>query len=527
MTLTYNGGANPPVKVGSYPVMAIVDDANYAGQTSGTLIITSPSTTVTVGNLSHTYDGTPKSVSVATAPPGLNVTVTYNGNATPPVNADSYQVVATVNDPNYSGQAIDTMVISKAPATVALSNLSQTYNGTPRTANASTSPGGLNVALTYDGVASPPANVGDYQVVATIIDANYNGQTTGTLVIRSGNQPPTISVIPNQQTHENTMAGPIPFAISDDRTDAASLTLDVVSSDTTLIPPDRITIGGSDAQRSLTILPGDDKFGTAQITVRVTDADGAANETSFNLTVRLPSLSIADVVVMERDDGDADACILVTLSAPSRREVSVSFSTADDTAKDGADYRHADGTLVFKPQSGTFPADPGVSAMLVTSPEITRVGNNVLVTWPRLLDRAVLEQRPDLDCSSDWERVHEQPVQTATDFRLMHDGAAAQRFYRILPDANFRPAEVSKRITVKITGDRIFELDKHFFIDLFNPDNAEIEKGRAICTIVDQDPPRWPSAAWATSGSSPGRALLRNTCCCSGLSWARRATGLR
>jgi hypothetical protein len=50
-----------------------------------------------------------------TIPPGLEVTITYNGSGLYPVAVGSYAVVATVYDPVYVGSATGTMVISPAP----------------------------------------------------------------------------------------------------------------------------------------------------------------------------------------------------------------------------------------------------------------------------------------------------------------------------------------------------------------------------------------------------------------------------
>jgi hypothetical protein len=222
---------------------------------------------VTLGNLAQTFDGTPKSAAVTTSPAGLPVVVTYDGSATPPINAGIYAVVATVNDPDFTGQAngnlviskanqqiifdslpartfgdadfsigatsssnlavsfsasgdctlsgaqvhltragtctIDatqpgdanhnaatpvsrTFTISKATATITLESLSQIFDGTPKSANATTNPAGLSVTLTYSQSGLPiaaPTNAGSYDVIASVTDANYKGGTSGTLVI--------------------------------------------------------------------------------------------------------------------------------------------------------------------------------------------------------------------------------------------------------------------------------------------------------------------------------------------------------
>ena len=189
VTYTDSSGTSsttPPTNAGSYGVVATVTDPGYSGSVNGTLVITAGVANVSFGSLSATYDGTPKVVTAATSPGGLSVVVTYNGVTTPPTNAGSYNVIATVNDPNYVGTSGETFVIAKAAANVALGNLNATYNGSPQavTAAATTpSGGGLAVAVTYNGNSTVPTNAGSYTVVATVNDANYAGSATGTFTI--------------------------------------------------------------------------------------------------------------------------------------------------------------------------------------------------------------------------------------------------------------------------------------------------------------------------------------------------------
>jgi hypothetical protein len=183
VVLTYGGSFNIPVNAGTYAVLATVDDPNFFGTASGTFTILKAPATVTLGSLSKTYNGSAQGASATTNPAGLAVTFTYDGSATAPTNAGSYTVVGTINDPNYAGSAIDTLVIAKAPATVTLGGLSKTYNGSAQGASATTNPAGLAVTFTYDGSTTAPTPAGSYSVVGTINDTNYQGSTTGTLVI--------------------------------------------------------------------------------------------------------------------------------------------------------------------------------------------------------------------------------------------------------------------------------------------------------------------------------------------------------
>ena len=83
-------------------------------------------------------------------------------------------------------------MVGRPFATVTLSNLNQTYDGTAKSVTATTVPAGLTVALTYDGSSTPPVNAGTYRVVGNVVDANYYGSATNTLVIiNSINTQPT------------------------------------------------------------------------------------------------------------------------------------------------------------------------------------------------------------------------------------------------------------------------------------------------------------------------------------------------
>ncbi|MBI5576031.1 MAG: right-handed parallel beta-helix repeat-containing protein [Deltaproteobacteria bacterium] len=73
------------------------------GVGNGVLIVNPWPATITLSNLTRNYDGTPKQATVTTNPPGIAVSVTYDGSASPPINPGSYAVVASLADPNYAG----------------------------------------------------------------------------------------------------------------------------------------------------------------------------------------------------------------------------------------------------------------------------------------------------------------------------------------------------------------------------------------------------------------------------------------
>jgi sugar lactone lactonase YvrE len=183
VNFTYNGSSTAPTAAGSYPVVGTISDPNYTGTATGTLVISKIAAKVTLGNLAQSYSGSPLSATATTSPAGLTVNFTYNGSSTAPTAAGSYSVVGAISDPNYTGTATGTLVISKIAATVTLGSLAQSYSGSPLSATATTSPAGLTVNLTYNGSSTAPTAAGSYSVVGAISDANYTGTATGTLVI--------------------------------------------------------------------------------------------------------------------------------------------------------------------------------------------------------------------------------------------------------------------------------------------------------------------------------------------------------
>jgi hypothetical protein len=97
---------------------------------------------VTLSNLTQTYNGKSKTVTVTTVPAGLNVLVTYAGSTTPPINVGNYTVSAIVNDPVETGSASGTLRINKGNQTITIAPLpAKTYGDLPFTVTASANSG--------------------------------------------------------------------------------------------------------------------------------------------------------------------------------------------------------------------------------------------------------------------------------------------------------------------------------------------------------------------------------------------------
>ncbi len=123
-------------------------------------------------------------------------------------------------------------------------------------------------------------------------DFNASGADDGlaiddfTLVAQtaSANTAPTISTIADQSTPFQTSIAAIPFTIGDAETPAASLVVTAASSNTALIPLTGIILGGTGANRTVSITPASGQSGTSTITLTVSDGALTSIET-FVVTV--------------------------------------------------------------------------------------------------------------------------------------------------------------------------------------------------------------------------------------------------
>ncbi len=122
---------------------------------------------------------------VVTGVGGLNqsLSVTYSSNTNAGTAGASAVFAGDKDHTGSSGSA--SFTITKAPASVSLSNLVQAYDGGPKSVTAVASPLYCGpVGVTYNGSATAPSAVGSYAVVASVGNANCTGPNAGgTLIV--------------------------------------------------------------------------------------------------------------------------------------------------------------------------------------------------------------------------------------------------------------------------------------------------------------------------------------------------------
>lgn len=92
------------------PFVLSASSGSFTGTSS--ITVTPASATVTLGNLTQEFDGSPRLVTTTTDPAGLSVAITYDGSTTPPVAPGTYAIEANITSPNYQGSSSGQLTVT-------------------------------------------------------------------------------------------------------------------------------------------------------------------------------------------------------------------------------------------------------------------------------------------------------------------------------------------------------------------------------------------------------------------------------
>ena len=142
------------------------------------------------------------------------------------------------------------------------------------------------------------------------------------------NAGPTISPIANQTIREDSSTAVISFTVGDPTIPAGSLLVTATSSNSVLVPNARIVIAGTGANRTVKVTPAENQWGTATISIQVSNGSASATKT-FVVTVTavndLPAVAGFDTVVSYTEN-----------SAPVLLDSNATVTDVDDSFSAGA-----------------------------------------------------------------------------------------------------------------------------------------------------------------------------------------------
>jgi uncharacterized repeat protein (TIGR03806 family) len=317
-------------------------------------------------------------------------------------------------------------------------------------------------------VAITPAADQHGSAVITLVVTDTDGSAMSNsfvIVVAPVNDAPAISSISGQTISEDTVTAALSFSITDVETPFDELELSWYSTNPTLVPTNNLEVTGAGANRSLTVTPAANQFGTATIQLVVMDSEGTSVTNEFSLTVEpvndAPTLDpITDLVLDENaiprmvtlsgiSSGQANEDQILNLTVTSSDPTLIPIPAIDYLSPS------ATGTLTLAPaanasgvatltvtiedsgdtlRGGTnrFSRSFQVRVIPIPTLEITRSGTNVKIRWPASAAGYQLYSHTALsDSNSEWLPVTITPAVIGNDKVVELEANGAQAWFRL------------------------------------------------------------------------------------------------
>jgi hypothetical protein len=143
----------------------------------------------------------------------------------------------------------------------------------------------VNLALLHPGTNWLAAEIHQYGTTSS--DLSFDLELVATNMPYTMNTPPVIALGSGQvplQIAEDAVTPPVRFSVNDRESWEEGLVVTASSSNTNLVPDGNYVFGGDPTNRSVVVVPAANAFGSATITLTVSDGFTNAS-TSFSLTV--------------------------------------------------------------------------------------------------------------------------------------------------------------------------------------------------------------------------------------------------
>ncbi|KPA18019.1 Pentaxin, partial [Candidatus Magnetomorum sp. HK-1] len=263
-SLTYNYSDHPIISLEDTFMLAY--RANNADSTWENL-------TTTVNTIANTVAKTNLSMDMASEfILGFNYspTITSVSNQSTNENTVIQSIALTATDIETADCSLDITFGSSDTSLVSVDNISYTCDS----------------GIFYISLTPTTDQSGNTIISITLVDAgSLTASTSFDLTVNSINYRPIIGTIADQTTNRNTILNSISLTATDDATAVCSIGVTYSSSNTNLIPIDSISYTCSSDILYFSLTPATDQYGSTQITITITDAEGLTATESFAVTV--------------------------------------------------------------------------------------------------------------------------------------------------------------------------------------------------------------------------------------------------
>lgn len=378
----------------------------------------------------------------------------------------------------------------------------------------------VNGDTTFEGNESFDVNLTNASAGTMIGDASGSG------TIQNDDLLPSISINDVSQLEGNAGTTNFVFTVSLSNPSSQTITVDFATANGSATAPGDYASNAN----TLTFAPG---ITTQPITIAVVGE--TTNESDETFTVNLanasnatildnigtgtiqnddsptPTFSINSVAQSEGNSGSAAMTFTISLSPAAASTVSVTATTADNTANAGSDYTTSSQLLTFNagettknfavPILGdtTFESNESFTvnltgnsagAALGASSGTGTINNDDTQPSISINDVTQLETNDNTNFVFDVTLSNASSQTITVNFATNDNGATAGSDYTMTSNTlTFNAGEVAKQITVVVTGDATDEPNEQFFVNLSGPSNATLADAQGIGTIINDDSP--------------------------------------
>lgn len=349
---------------------------------------------------------------------------------------------------------------------------------------------------------------------------------TGLSLNGAGEEPPpvlpTISVGDASIVEGNSGTKQMVFTVSLSQAATGPVTVNYATADGTAMAGQdyvaksgTITFAAGETQKTVSVTINGDNVAELDETLAVrlsaptgaTLADGAAAGTILTDDVIVPRIAIADASLKEGVSGTRNLSFTVTLSEATSGPVTVTYATADGTAKAGEDYTAQTGTLTFAAGETSKVINVAVTGdtviernetlkIILTTPTGAKIADAAAVgtianddARISVADATVAEGNSGagtLAFTVTLSAAASGPV--TVDYATSNGSAKAGQDYTAQTGTlTFAAGETSKVVNIQVTGDTAIEANETIKLTLSSPTGATIRDGGAIGTIVNDD----------------------------------------
>ncbi len=236
------------------------------------------------------------------------------------------------------------------------------------------------LALDADGsfAYTPTADFnGSDKFTYILSDGSLTDTATVAITVTAVNDPPTITVPLDAYATDEDVTKVISFTVGDPDTALDSLSLTATLSNETLIPLTNVALGGTDAERTVTLTPTANLHGQSLVTLTVSDGDLSDSDT-FTLTVSSVSDPPTITVPLDAYETDEDVTAVIT------------FTVGDpDTALDSLDLTRSTSNEALIPSGNVALSGTGAERTVTLTPTANLHGQsrvNLTVSDGDLID---------------------------------------------------------------------------------------------------------------------------------------------